>query len=204
MKKQNTYLIGLPYILLVSFTILSVYLSIHLTKMHGKLADKHFEYTSQLDKQSKECEFRIGLLQQVLELNILSFPNILPVNDELFPIGKDGKVVIYLKRDGCSACNIGVVRWALLNFLENDKFFVFSHTENEYFLQSTTENDNIIKHERVTLSKNQLYPHPPRGYDHDAEIVFLNHENRVTGIIPLEYLKIEGLFDGLIEQHLKY
>ena len=43
-----------------------------------------------------------------------------------------------------------------------------------------------------------------RGYDYDAEIVFLNHENRVTGIIPLEYLKIEGLFDGLIEQHLKY
>ncbi len=132
----------------------------------------------------------------------MSFPDILPVNEELFPAGQDGKVVIYLKRDGCSACNIGVVRWALINFLENDRFFVFSHTENEYFLKSTTENDNIINHERVTLSKNQLYPHPPRGYDHDAEIVFLNHENRVTGIIPLEYLKFEGLFDDFIKRHL--
>lgn len=40
------------------------------------------------------------------------------------------------------------------------------------------------------------------GLNYDSELVFLDEQNRVLGIIPLEYLKFEGLFDGLVEQHL--
>ncbi len=109
MSKSNKGLAVLPYIMVFFFAGLSIWLSIQMKQAYGVLREKDQIYTAQLNKQTSGHEYRIFAMQQVLEFNFMPLPKILPENDELFPGGKMGKIVLYLKRDGCSDCNIGVV-----------------------------------------------------------------------------------------------
>ena len=189
---------NLPYFLVLVFAGLSIWLSLQLKESRRQNSQRDKNAIENHGIGIDELKLQISVLRQLLEFNFSAKPELLPENLKHFASSKDKKIVMYLKREGCNACNIGVVGWALRSLLQKDNFFVFAHTENEFFLQSTSGNDDIAKHERVILTTNQLYPHPPRGNAHDAELLFLDHQNRVTGIIPLEYLKIEGLVDVLI------
>ncbi len=55
-------------------------------------------------------------------------------------------------------------------------------------------NNRVIWHDDYLYGRHNL--------EYDAELLFLDHKNRITGIIPLEYLELEGLLEGLLERFL--
>ena len=196
MKRGAKRFANLPYLLVMVFAGLSIWLSLELKKSRLQ-NNQRGKYTIENHGNGiGELKLQISVLRQLLEFNFSAKPELLPQNLKYLASSKGKKTVMYLKREGCNACNIGVVGWALRTLLPNENFFVFAHTENEFFLQSTSGNDNIASHERVILTTNQLYPHPPRGNAHDAELLLLDHQNRITGIIPLEYRKLKGCLMG--------
>ena len=140
---------------------------------------------------------RHGIVYYVLSLNLAREQTVLA--DSYFPFLRDNKPrqLVYFKEYACNPC----IEQVIITFLEkssaNPSIHFFAHeTNRDYFYDLSSKNQEIDITRIFWLSGN-LYEGAISP--HDAELLLLDHQNRITGIIPLEYLKIEGLLDGMVD-----
>ena len=186
MKTKNLYLT-----LAVIFIFVSVFLSLRLNSKRGELT---------------------VLLNQLEEINLANYNSYIP-NKLLFmnlsantasaiplvnQIGdKKCLLVVFLKKGFCSSCVAGIMPDLVGKLNQFGNYLIVSHTENANILRYLLDeriNENIVWYDDYLYGRHNI--------EYDAELLFVDSENRITGIIPLNYLKIEGLYNDLMMHKL--
>ena len=106
--------------------------------------------------------------------------------------------VVLLKNGFCSSCVKDVMPNLISRLSQSGEFLVVSHLNNRTIIEAILSEGDI--NEKIIWHNDYLYGR--YNIEYDAELLFLDQQNRIAGIIPLEYLKLEGLFDELLERFL--
>lgn len=187
MKENRLY-----QILAVVFILTSVFLSFQL--------NSHKEKLRNLTNHSEETKLAIlnaNAPNKLLFMNLSTNPtSSIPLAHLV--VESEGLPVIFLKRGFCSSCVADVLPNLVRRLQSLGNFIIVSHPENASLLRSLLD-DEIIN-ERIIWHDDYLYGR--YNLEYDSELLFVDQENRITGIIPLEYLKIEGLYEGLMQDLL--
>ena len=187
-------------VLFLLFLLISVFLSIELKKSKGELNDFQRESES-LIIQKQENFYANAWYRELLYLNISNNGKVASI-----PLAQAPKKVrltsllpvVFLKNGFCTSCVKDVLPNLIDKLNQSGEFIVVSHANNNAVIE-TMLSEGDINH-RVIWHDDYLYGR--YNIEYDAELLFIDQQNRIAGIIPLEYLKLEGLFDELLKRFL--
>ena len=187
--KQNLYLF-----LSLLFVALSVWLSHSVKQSRQQLADAERNLVL-LNREAGQLKFSIDMLQEAFDLNFnrppVSLASELPaINARVYPVP-----VLHLKQNACSPCNMGVIRMLVDQMREKEGFRIISHPSNRHFLSGVLEEASAQEESLVIWLSSRLYE-KDNGYD--AELLFIDSQNRKLGCLPLELLKEKSLFEKML------
>ena len=181
-------------ILFLVFLLVSVFLSLKLKSTKGEL----YHNRKTLATQNLDIIYKNSWYSELLFINIsyngkvASIPLSRTTNkSSLFP-------VVLLKNGFCSSCVKDVMPKLISRLSQSGEFIVVSHLNNRTIIDTMLSEGDIS--EKVIWHNDYLYGR--YNIEYDAELLFIDQQNRIAGIIPLEYLKLEGLFDELLERFL--
>jgi len=181
-------------ILFVVFLLVSIFLSIELK--NAKRENREVDINRQpVETQNQEQLYALAWYRELLFFNFSNHNRVVSI---ALPVkAKESKIlpVIFLKNGFCQSCVKGILP-KLVAKLDSGDYLIVSHPGNKPVMD--TSFSNIDYNQNVIWHDDYLYGRYNNQYD--AELLFLDHQNRITGIIPLEYLKLEGLLDGLVER----
>ena len=184
---------NLCQILAAIFILISVFLSFRLDSNKRKLTNL-LNYIEEIKTGYNNSYAPNKLLFMNLTTNAASS---LPLAHHI--VDSKSLPVVFLKKGFCSSCIAGVLPDLVSRLQSLENYIIVSHSENVLLLKSllTDEiiNDKIVWHDDYLYGRYNL--------EYDAELLFVDQENRITGIIPLEYLKIGGLYEGLLKDYFK-
>jgi hypothetical protein len=106
--------------------------------------------------------------------------------------------VVFQKKGFCSSCIAGVLPDLVSRLQSFGNYNIVSHPENANLIKTLL--DEEIINEKIVWHDDYLYGR--KNLEYDAELLFVDQKNRITGIIPLEYLKIGSLYDSLMKDLL--
>jgi hypothetical protein len=187
MKEKNLYLT-----LAAFFILISVFLSFRLDSNKRKLTN--------LLNYSEEIKFAYN---NSYAPNKLLFMNLSTNAGSSLPLAHhivDSKSlpVVFLKKGFCSSCLTDFLPDLIGRLNEYANYLIVSHPENANLIRGLLGDDLI--NEKIVWHDDYLYGR--NNLEYDAELLFVDQENRVTGIIPLDYLKTGGLYEGLVKDFL--
>jgi Fe-S cluster biogenesis protein NfuA len=179
--------------LLVVFIAISVWLSFKVKSLNKKL---NYANTKQINitKENKMFKYHHELITEVLEINIKNHPSINSGKISLNNEDNDQTIILYLKANSCTSCNISTVSAMIENFSNNKNFAIVSHTTNKAFIQSFASKEIEPVHyveDKFIQENNPIY---------DAEILIIDRNYSILGRLPLELLKEFELFESLFEK----
>lgn len=188
-----------PILIAILFIALSIWLSfsvksarqevVHLNS-HLKVAEQELQFS----------KYQKGILQEALELNIgkAPVPTRLTSNHTSYGTGDASlHAILYLKAHACSPCNMPVIEGIINAAAEQQQFQLVSHTSNQHFLQPVLAQNGLAENEKVTWLSHKLYDYHHPVYD--AELLFVNTQGLILGVLPLELLKERGLFENWLK-----
>jgi hypothetical protein len=180
--------------LLILFIGISVWLSygVKQTNQALKKAEKELGL---LSRENNRLQFQYEILHEAFELNF----NLPPLHIDLGLPGMGDRLavstVLHLKPHACSPCNLPVLKALISHMRESHHFSIVSHPSNRHFLMQVLDDEFATAPGRLTWMDHNLYE-GDNGYD--AELIFIDYQNRKLGYIPLELLKDNSLFEKIL------
>lgn len=174
------------------FILISVFLSFRLNTIKGKLTNL-LNYSEEIKIAYNNSYAPNKLLFMNLSTNAASS---LPLAHHI--VDSKRLPVVFLKKGFCSSCIAGVLPDLVRRLQSFGNYIIVSHPENANLIKSLLY-DEIIN-EKIVWHDDYLYGR--YNLEYDAELLFVDKENRITGIIPLEYLKTEGFYDSLMKDFI--
>ena len=181
-------------ILFVVFLLVSVFLSIELK--NAKRENREVETNKEpVETQNQEKLHALAWYRELLFFNFSNHNRVVSI--ALPAKGKENKFlpVVFLKNGFCQSCVKDILPKLVAKLDKSGDYLIVSHPGNkpvmEAMLTSIDYDQNVIWHDDYLYGR--------FNNEYDAELLLLDHQNRITGIIPLEYLKIEGLLDWMVD-----
>jgi hypothetical protein len=192
--------LNLNLILLIVFLGLSVWLSILVKNLRHEVNNAN-TYQASIIRENRILKYQLGIFNEVLELNLSKQQ---PVNifalPDLFINSPEIKLLMYLKANSCSDCNISTVSNIVEKLSSNDNFALISHTSNKYFIEDLLKKEILKDKELIHYVEDKfIQEHNPV---YDAEILIIDRNYSILGRLPLELLKEFELFESLFEKIL--
>jgi len=180
---------NLCQILAAFFILISVFLSFRLNSYKVKLTNL-LNYTEEIKTGYNNSYAPKKLLFMNFRANAASS---LPLAQHM--VDSKSLPVVFLKKGFCSSRIAGVLPDLVSRLQSFGNYIIVSHPENANLIKTLL--DEEIINEKIVWHDDYLYGR--YNLEYDAELLFVDQENRITGIIPLEYLKIRGLYDSLMK-----
>jgi len=173
---------------------LSVWLSIKIKKANDLIEIYQASQKAVLDDYLA-LQYRLDILQEAFQMNFKMNPEKLLTGGPISEKPNNNSMILHLKPYACSPCNMPAINSLIRNFGQHKGFYIFSHTSNRYFLSEIT--DELKRDDAVIWLETYLYDYTDDGYD--AELLFLNGEQIITGQMPLELLKENHIFNLVLQ-----
>lgn len=181
---------------IISFLLLctSIGLYIRTKKLASMIIIVQDNMSKAIDN-NKELEFSYTKLQKVFNINLKTMPLPLGLNIETNTTNKL-QLILYLKPHACTPCNMAVIQ-NLINHLKNETGFrIYSHASNRYFISLLELDGQTI--DKVEWIDEKLYDYANAGFD--AELLLIMEQNLIVGVIPVELLKDDLLFENVTNE----
>jgi hypothetical protein len=142
--------------------------------------------------------YQLDVLQEAFTLNFglahepLLLPEVInsPATSQIF--------FLYLKAHACSPCNMPVIRRLIEQGWQHDGFHIVSHATNRHFLMQAINDDDLNNPQKVIWINGSLYANETTQYD--AELLLVASTGLITGLLPLELMKEQGLFANFFKK----
>jgi hypothetical protein len=175
------------------FITLSIWLSFSVKKTNKNLQQAEIQAKA-MEQELVITKYQTTILQEALQLNIALAPvqitGFTPVNYT----DTTSLAILYLKAHACTPCNMPVIEMIIDAAAQRPNFCIASHTSNQHFLKPVIEKANLTTNERVIWLTNKLYDYGKSSYD--SELLFVDANSSVMGVLPLELLKEKALFES--------
>jgi hypothetical protein len=187
---------GLREVLIFLFLAISLWLSFKVKSQRQEL----FQVKTTLvqnNNQNNLLSYQLDVLQEAFALNFGFLPEPLLITEILNTPALGPMALLYLKAHACSPCNMPVIRRLIEQGWQHDGFRIVSHATNRHFLMQALSDDALNNPQKVTWLNHPLYANETTQYD--AELLLVAPAGHITGLLPLELLKEEALFSGLLK-----
>jgi hypothetical protein len=175
------------------FITLSIWLSFSVKKTNKNLQQAEIQAKA-MEQELVITKYQTTILQEALQLNIALAPvqitGFPPVNFK----DTTSLAILYLKAHACTPCNMPVIEMIIDAAAQRSNFCIASHTSNQHFLQPVIKKANLTANERVIWLSNKLYENEQSQYD--SELLFVDAQGSILGLLPLELLKEKELFES--------
>lgn len=180
--------------MIIIFLALSLWLSYEVKSQRQELT--HLQSSiAKTNNQNNILVYQLDILQEAFALNFGLSPESVLIQDlQNNPAGTT-VTVLYLKSHACSPCSMPVIRRLIDQSWQNDGFLIVSHATNRHFLMQALSDDDLNNPQKVIWLSNPLYLRETTQYD--AELLLIDNKGIITGLLPLELMKEEGLFASL-------
>lgn len=187
---------GFREFLIFFFLAVSLWLSFKVKSQRLELSQVKTTL-AQSNNHNNLLSYHLHILQQAFTLNfgLAHEPLLLP--EVMNSPAASPMAVLYLKAHACSPCNLPVIRRLINQGWQHDGFRVVSHPTNRHFLMQALSDDEINNPQKVIWVNGPLYAKETTQYD--AELLLVASTGLITGLMPLELMKEEGLFSGLFK-----
>jgi hypothetical protein len=185
--------INTSILIAIIFITLSIWLSFSVKKANEKLQDAE-KLAITLEQNLVLSKYQTTVLQEALQINITSVPTRIITGMTLLKANTLPNTILYLKADACSPCNMPVIEMIIDAAAQRPNFCIASHTSNQHFLKPVIEKANLPANERVIWLSHKLYDYGKSSYD--SELLFVDVEGSILGLLPLELLKEKELFES--------
>jgi len=190
---------GFREFLIFFFLALSLWLSFKVKSQRVELLQEKTTL-AQYNSQNNLLNYHLEILQEAFALNfgLAHEPLLLP--EVINSNATSQMFVLYLKAHACSPCNMPVIRRLIEQGWQHDGFHIVSHATNRHFLMQPLSDDALNNPQKVTWLNHPLYANESTQYD--AELLLVAPTGLITGLLPLELLKEEALFAGLLKDFI--
>jgi hypothetical protein len=172
---------------------LSIWLSFSVKKANKKLQDAE-KLAITLEQNLVLSKYQTTILQEALQINISKAPASISPGIPLLNTDTLPNTILYLKAHACSPCNMKVIEMIIDAAAQRPNFCIASHTSNQHFLKPVIEKANLTASERVIWLTDKLFENDQSQYD--SELLFVDAQGSILGLLPLELLKEKELFES--------
>jgi len=190
---------GLREVLIFLFLAISLWLSFNLKSQRQEL----FQIKTTLaqnNNQNKLLSYQLDVLQEAFTLNFGLLPEPLLMPEVMNTPARRPMAVLYLKAHACSPCNMPVIRRLIEQGWQHHGFRIVSHATNRHFLMQALSDDALNNPKKVTWLNHPLYANETTQYD--AELLLVASTSLISGLLPLELIKEDDLFSGLLKDFI--
>lgn len=183
-------------ILIILFLALSLWLSFKVKSQRQELGRVQATL-SQSNTQNNLLSYQLKTLQEAFSINFGLTPEPVLIPEVLSKSARGQRVVLYLKAHACSPCVMPVIHRLIDLGWHQDVFRIVSHESNKHFLGQALSDADLNNPQKVIWANDPLYPNQTTRYD--GEFLLIDSKGLITGRLPLELMKEETLFAGLLE-----
>ena len=113
-----------------------IYLELSFKSLNSDIILANLNQTN-ITKENRKLKYQLGIVTEVLEFNISKQPF---VNSSTYPSlfnnSHEVKLLLYLKANSCSDCNISVVSELIERLSKDNNIIIVSHRTNQAFVNA--------------------------------------------------------------------
>ncbi len=190
----------LSFLGLMVFIVINVWLSLVIKKLKNETAEQAM-LVNRERAEVLSLDYHIRAFKNVFCMNIglndtrLTEPL---VNDlhNLMPDRSD-VLLLYLKADACSSCNLQIISWLVKRGIELDDFRIVAHTSNTAYLEEMHREGIIADTSLILWYDDGAYDEPIS--ESTADLLFIDNENVIQALFALDFIKDVCLFDEYLQ-----
>ncbi len=199
-KRKNSFVCDLGFIGLLIFIVVNVWLSLVIKKLKNEAAEQEMHRMRERSAVFR-LEHHIHTFRDVFCMNMVLHGAKLaePVKSELRSLdkGHDVMLLLYLKANACSECNIHIINWLVKRNAGFDDFRILTHTSNAFYLEEMSHEGYITDASHIIWYDNDLYDGDLSAST--ADLVFVDGYGGIQALFPLDLIKDVCLFDEYLQ-----
>ncbi len=197
-KKSIGYDLG--FIGLLVFIVVNVWLSLVIKKLKNEAAEQEMHRMRERSSVFR-LEHHINTFRDIFCMNMgLSAVKLAePVKSELRSPGNhhDVMLLLYLKANACSECNIHIINWLVKRNAGFDDFRILAHTSNAFYLEEMSHEGYITDASHIIWYDNDLYDGDLSAST--ADLVFVDGYGGIQALFPLDFIKDACWFEEYLQ-----